>query len=255
MLNIDLSGKVAVVTGAGGQLGRTIARQFGDCGADVAVHYQKSKDKAEEVAADIRKMGRKAIAVQADITDGDSIGKMKEAIVKELGDPHIVITCAVAQYSPWAPVIDQPLKDYESQWKTCVLQNVLMAKAFIPAMIKRRGGRFIGINTECTMQCHAGQSAYISGKGGMNRVLRVLAKEVGEHQITVNEIAPGWMISDRQRDKGVKPSPEYEAHTALKRRGDDHDIARATAFLASDLAGFITGVYLPVCGGYVMPTI
>ncbi len=255
MLNLDLTGKVAVVTGAGGQLGRTIARALAECGADVAVHYQTSKPKADEVVRDITAKGRKAVAVQADITDEASVLAMRDAIAKALGDPHIVVAAAVAQYQPWAPVLEQPLKDYESQYRTCVLHNVLMAKAFLPAMIKRKSGRYIGINTECTMQCQPGQSAYISGKGGMNRVLRVLAREVGEHQITVNEIAPGWMISDRERDAGLKPHPDYEKHTALKRRGDDHDIASAVAFLASDHADFITGVYLPVCGGYVMPAI
>lgn len=255
MLNLDLSGKVALVTGAGGQLGRTIARALADCGADVAVHYQTSKPKADEVVRDIVAKGRKAVAVKADITDEASVNGMREEIAKALGDPHIVVACAVAQYQPWAHVLDQPLKDYESQWKTCVIQNVLLAKAFLPAMIKRKAGRYIGINTECTMRAEAGMSAYISGKGGMNRVLRVLAREVGEHQITVNEVAPGWMISDREREAGVKSHPDYEKPIALKRRGSDHDIASAVAFLASDHAGFITGVHLPVCGGYVMSAI
>jgi 3-oxoacyl-[acyl-carrier protein] reductase len=255
MLTLDLSGRTAVVTGAGGQLGRTIARTLVACGANVAVHYQSSAAKAEEVAADCRKAGRKAIAVRADVTDEASVNAMRDEIRKALGAPDIVVTAAVAQYQPWAPVLEQPLADYESQWRTCVIQNVLMAKAFLPAMIEAKRGRYIGINTECTMQCHPGQSAYVSGKGGMNRLLRVLAKEVGPYGVTVNEIAPGWMISDRERNAGLQPCPDYERHTALKRRGDDQDVAAAVAFLASDHADFITGVYLPVCGGYVMPAI
>ena len=75
------------------------------------------------------------------------------------------------------------------------------------------------------------------------------------HGITVNQVAPGWTISDRERKSGVKPSPDYTARVALNRRGTDQEIANAVAFLASDLAAFITGVYLPVCGGYVMPAI
>jgi 3-oxoacyl-[acyl-carrier protein] reductase len=130
-----------------------------------------------------------------------------------------------------------------------------MAKAFVPAMIERKWGRVIGINTECSMQNFPMQSAYVSGKRGMDGVLRVLAKEVGENQITVNQVAPGWTISDSVRASGTERQEEYEKKVPLKRRGTDQEIANVVAFLASDLASFITGAYIPVCGGSVMPGI
>jgi 3-oxoacyl-[acyl-carrier protein] reductase len=105
------------------------------------------------------------------------------------------------------------------------------------------------------MQNFPNQSAYVSGKRGMDGVLRVLAKEIGEHQITVNQVAPGWMISDKYRGTPEEIQPEYSANVPLKRRGYDQDIANAVAFLASDLAAFITGAYIPVSGGNVMPAI
>jgi 3-oxoacyl-[acyl-carrier protein] reductase len=83
----------------------------------------------------------------------------------------------------------------------------------------------------------------------------VLAKEVGAHGITVNQVAPGWTISDRDRRAKHEQQPEYEKTVALKRRGTDQEIANVVAFLASDLASFITGAYIPVCGGNVMPGI
>jgi 3-oxoacyl-[acyl-carrier protein] reductase len=89
----------------------------------------------------------------------------------------------------------------------------------------------------------------------MDGVYRVLAKEVGEHQITVNQIAPGWTISERERTNGIDESNDYIKNVPLKRRGTDQEIANAVAFLASDLASFITGAYIPVNGGNVMPTI
>jgi 3-oxoacyl-[acyl-carrier protein] reductase len=122
-------------------------------------------------------------------------------------------------------------------------------------MIKKKWGRVIAINTECSMQNFPTQSAYVSGKRGMDGVLRVLAREIGEHQITVNQVAPGWTISDRDRKKGTERQPEYEKSVALKRRGTEQEIANVVAFLASDLASFITGAYIPVCGGYIMPSI
>jgi 3-oxoacyl-[acyl-carrier protein] reductase len=135
------------------------------------------------------------------------------------------------------------------------MQNVFMAKTFIPYMIAKRAGRFIAINTECAMQNFSTQSAYAAGKRGMDGVLRVLAKEIGEHQITVNQVAPGWTISDTDRLSGNEINKGYSDSVPLKRRGTDQEIANVVAFLASDLASFITGAYIPVCGGNVMPAI
>jgi 3-oxoacyl-[acyl-carrier protein] reductase len=122
-------------------------------------------------------------------------------------------------------------------------------------MMKKGWGRIVAINTECAMQNFPTQSAYVSGKRGMDGVLRVLAREVGVHGITVNQVAPGWTISDRDRAAGTERQPEHEKKIPLGHRGEDVDIASAVAFLASDLARYITGVYLPVAGGNVMPTI
>jgi 3-oxoacyl-[acyl-carrier protein] reductase len=195
------------------------------------------------------------MAVQADITVLDSVLAMRDAVVAELGAADIIVNNAVIQCYPWHGVLEEDEASYDSQFRSCVLHNVFMAKAFVPGMVDRGKGRVIGINTECAMQCAPSQSAYVSGKRGMDGVLRVLAKEVGEHQVTVNQVAPGWMISDKYRGTPEESQPGYEASVPLKRRGEDQDIANAVAFLASDLAGFITGAYLPVCGGNVMPRI
>lgn len=253
-IQIDLSGHLAVVTGASGQLGRTMARTLAECGADIAVHYHRNKEQAEKVVREIDALGRRAIAVQADIASKESVDTMRDQIRAALGDPDIIVTNAVAQYS-WTTVLEQPLADYQSQYESCILQNVLMAQAFVPAMVAKGWGRVIAINTECAMQNFPTQSAYVSGKRGMDGVLRVLAKEVGPHQVTVNQVAPGWTISDRARSEGSEKQPGYEKDVPLRRRGTDQDIANSVAFLASDLAAYITGVYLPVCGGNVMPGI
>ena len=114
-----------------------------------------------------------------------------------LGAADIIVNNAVIQYN-WTSVLEQSPEDYESQFQSCVLHNVYMAQAFVPAMIESEWGRVISINTECSMQNFAGQSAYTSGKRGMDGVLRVLAKEVGAHGITVNQVAPGWTISEKR---------------------------------------------------------
>jgi 3-oxoacyl-[acyl-carrier protein] reductase len=253
-MKIDLAGKTALVTGATGELGRVIALTLANCGADVAVHYHRNKDNAERVKGGVLKLGRKAVIVQADISDQSAISAMREIVGRELGAPEIIVNNAVSQYK-WKQILEQDVADYEDQFRSCVLQNVLMAKAFVPSMIEKKYGRVIAINTECAVQNFPTQSAYVAGKRGMDGVLRVLAKEVGEHGITVNQVAPGWTISDRDRAANSERQPEYEKLVPLRRRGTDQDIANAVAFLASDLAGFISGVYLPVSGGSVMPGI
>lgn len=255
MVNIDLSGKTALVTGATGQLGRVMVRKLAEAGADVILVYQHNAERAEAFAADIRaKYGVKAYHASCDVGKLDSVMAMREKIEREFALPDIVVTAAVAQY-PWKEVLDQPTEDYESQFLTCVMQNVNMAKAFVPHMKEQNYGKYVGINTECAMRCAVTESAYDAGKRGMDGVLRVLAKEVGKYQITVNEVAPGWTISDNDRINHTERSATYEAGVPLNRRGTDEEIANAVLFLASDLSSFITGAYLPVCGGAEMPAI
>lgn len=250
MLNIDLTGKIAVVTGGSGNLGRVICRTLAACGADVCVHYNGSREKAERVAQEIRGMGRRAMAAQADVGDLASVLALRDRVAAELGQPDIIVNNAVAQYK-WTSVLEQDTADFDSQYRTCVLHNVNMAKAFVPHMQVQRWGRVIAINTERAMQDFPGQGAYAAGKRGQDGVLRALCVEVAGDNVTVNQVAPGWM---RTEDWLANPEDDsaYIARVPMHRRGDDQDIANAVAFFASDLAGFVTGAILPVAGGYAM---
>lgn len=254
-LPIDLSGQVALITGATGQLGRVMARTLARCGADVALHYNASRERAESLQAEIQALGVRALAIRADVTDLASVQGMAATVNASLGGPNIVVACAVSQVHPWSSVLEEAPADYEDQFRSCVMQNVHLAKVFIPAMIARGRGRYIGINTECAMQCAPTQSAYAAGKRGMDGLLRVLAREVGRHQITVNQVAPGWTVSEQDRERGTEHNEGYSSTVPLGRRGTDQEVANVVAFLASDLAAFITGAFIPVCGGNVMPSI
>lgn len=252
MINIDLSNKIAVVTGASGALGRVMVRTLAQAGADVAINYHQNKAMAQTLLDEVQGLGRRGITVQADVTDQTSVLTMRDTVTEALGAADIIVNNAVIQYD-WVSVLEQDAADYESQFQSCVLHNVFMAKAFVPAMKAQGWGRVIGINTECAMQNFVNQSAYVSGKRGMDGVMRILAKEVGDHGITVNQVAPGWTISDSSTEG--EGDEAYTSKVPMQRRGTDQEIANAVVFLASDLASYITGVYLPVCGGNVMPTI
>ncbi|MBQ4466401.1 MAG: SDR family oxidoreductase [Oscillospiraceae bacterium] len=254
MLELDLNGKTALVTGASGELGRVIARTLAECGADVAVHYNGSRERAEQTAQSVRALGRRALIVQADVTDADSVQAMQQTIRAELGVTDLIVANAVIQYR-WTSILEQDLADFQSQFDSCAMQTVHLAKAFLPDMIAQHYGRFVAINTECAAMAEAGVGAYTAGKRALDGIVRVLAKEVGCHGITVNQVAPGWTISERDRTDHTEEAPDYDKTVPLGHRGTDQDIANMTAFLLSDLAKFTTGAYIPVSGGRVMPAI
>jgi len=254
MLQIDLSGKVVLLTGASGQLGRVMARTLAACGADMILHYFTDTASIERVKRDVEALGRRVVDVQADVSCEPGVRTISEKAEETLGMPDIVIINAVQQIHPWSVVTEESIEDYESQFRTCVLQTVLLAKAFTPALRAKGWGRIIGINTECSMQMFETYSAYVAGKRGMDGVLRVLAREIGQYGITVNQVAPGWTLSERDQTKPADDA-KYRENVPLRRRGTDQEVANVVAFLASNLSSFVHGAFVPVCGGNVMPTI
>jgi len=253
-MKLDLSGKTALVTGATGQLGRVMARTLASCGADVVIHYLHNAKKARELQTEIEILGKKALIVQADVTDELSTLTMSRVVLDAFGKLDVVVANAVSGV-PRKSILEQDPVDYLNQFESCVLQSVYLAKAFVPQMIEMGSGRIIGINTECAMLLDPNVSAYSIAKRAMDGIYRTLAKEVGEHQITVNQVAPGWTISERDRENHTERQEAYEQLVPLRRRGTDQEIGNVVAFLASDLASFITGAFIPVNGGIIMPSI
>jgi len=252
-MTINLKGKTALITGASGQLGRVMARTLASCNANVAIHYSQNKEVADSLVEEIKNLGLGSwvMAVQADITKEASVNQMRDTIQENLGHTDIVVNNAVIQYE-WTTILEQDIADFSSQFEACTMQSVFTAKAFLPEMIKKKSGRFIGINTECSALCNANSGAYAAAKRGMDGLYRVLAKEVGPNGITVNQVSPGWTISDRDRENGTEIAPHYSEKIPLGRRGTDQEIANVVLFLASDLSSYVTGVNIPVCGGAVM---
>jgi 3-oxoacyl-[acyl-carrier protein] reductase len=251
---IDLHGRIALVTGATGQLGRVMVEALAAYGADVAIHYRSDQTFAEALAAKVAANGRRALTVQADIMDGAAIAAMGATIRAGLGEPDVVVLNAVSHGASFLPIMESPPSFFVDQFTSCTMQAVHLAHTFAPAMRARKSGRFIGISSDCAHQLHAREGAYSAAKRGMDGIFRTLAKELGPDGITVNQVAPGWTISERSR-AAPDDDADYIKRVPLRRRGTDQEIAAAVAFLASDLAGFITGLWLPVTGGTAMPGI
>ena len=130
MLDLDLKGRIAVVTGASGELGRSIARTLADCNARVVLHYLNGEARATQLREEIQSTGGEAITIQADVSNKESVFNLRDQVRSKLGPADIIVNNAVQQYE-WTSVLNQEEEDYESQFKTCVIHNVLMAKAFM----------------------------------------------------------------------------------------------------------------------------
>ena len=256
---IDLAGKLAVITGATGGVGRDIVRTLAEAGADVAIGYGKNAQYAEQLRDEvIQKYGVRAMAVQNDVTDEASTLAMRDAIRTELGDPDI---CVLAPMVPceWKLIMDQDMDTYVEQFMGFAGHAIAMSHAFIPHMQEQKWGRMIVINTECAEQLFTYQSAYAATKRAMDGVCRVLAREVGPDNITVNQIGPGWVVTellplDEDACNWCQDFP-YLSRVPLKKRPTSRDIANAVLFFASDMADCITGEFMMVNGGNIMTTI
>jgi len=253
-LQMDLSGKIALITGASGQLGRTMAKLMAQSGAKIALHYFQNQDQATQVQAEIIQLGGEAILVQANAHESSSVIHAVNFVLNTWGTIDILVLNAVSQYT-WKPLLEQPPEDYLDQFHSTVMQAVHFCKAVAPTMVEKKQGRIIAINTECTQQCFPSQSAYVAGKRGLDGVMRVLARELGPSGITVNQVAPGWTESEKDQGVVTDSHRSYSQGVPLRRRGTDREVAQAVVFLASDLSSFTTGAILPVSGGNVMPTV
>jgi 3-oxoacyl-[acyl-carrier protein] reductase len=251
-LAIDLAGHVALVTGASGELGRPIARTLSACGAKVAIHYHTDGERAQQLCGELTARGTPSCIISGDVADLNDVSAMRQKIEKALGPVDIVVNNAVTWFEK-APVVAQHAAQFDRVFRSSVLQAWATAKVFSEPMIARRWGRIISLGTEVTSQALIDRAPYTAAKCAMDGVMRSLARELGEYNITVNQVAPGWVITDKDRKDRDEVQPEYERGVPLRRRGYDQDVANLVAFLASDLAGFLTGVRVPVCGGNVMP--
>lgn len=244
---LNLTGKVALVTGGSRGIGRAISLRLAELGADVAVNYQGRADAAQEVVAQIEAMGRKAISVQADVRHPDAAESMIKQVIEGLGGVHIIVNNAGItrdnlmmrmKESDWDDVIDINLKG---------AFNVI--KAAQRPLMKGRYGRIINITSVSGIGGNAGQANYASAKAGMIGLTKSVAKELGSRGITCNAVAPGYVPTDLTADLPKELLEQAIKLTPLGRLGTAQDIANAVAFFADESSGFITGQVLSVDGG------
>ncbi|MBX7214462.1 MAG: 3-oxoacyl-[acyl-carrier-protein] reductase [Thermoflexales bacterium] len=247
---MKLENKIALVTGASRGIGRAIALDLAARGATVAVNYNASAAAAQEVVDAITAAGGRAMAIQADVSRFEAA----QALVKAVTDAYGRLDILVNNAGTTRDMLLMSMK--EEDWDHVVaadLKSVFnCCKAASRGLIRQRSGRIVNITSVVGLAGQAGQTNYAAAKAGVIGFTKSLAKELGSRGITVNCVAPGFIptaltevLTPEQKDAAIKATP-------LGRFGTPEDVAHAVSFLASDLAGYITGAVLSVDGGLVM---
>ena len=248
---IDLSGKTALVTGGSRGLGAAMCRSLARAGAAVVVHYETASGRAEAVAQEIQRAGGKAAVVGADFHDEATAGKAIEEAQRLLGPLDVVVNNA-GREEALGPALELGWRDYEGIFELNVRSAYLTSRAAAPHMRRRRWGRIVNILSMAAHSNPKSMAAYSTAKAALGAFTRALAVELGPDGITVNAVSPGWIPVERHGPGTLPGRIATAQRTPLGHLGTPEDVANAVTFLASDLAGFITGVEIPVCGGVQM---
>ncbi len=245
----SFAGKIALVTGASQGIGRACALELAAQGATVAL-AARNVEKLEAVAAEIAAAGGAAKAFALDISSEESIKAAAKAILAEFGAVHILVNNAGITKDGLA--LRMKLADFDDVLRTNLTGAFLLTQAVISGMMKARWGRVLNITSVVGEIGAAGQANYAASKAGLIGLTKSLAREFASRGITVNAIAPGFIQTAMTDELSEAQKAAILAQIPLARYGADADIAAAVAFLASDLAGYITGHTLDVNGGMYM---
>jgi 3-oxoacyl-[acyl-carrier protein] reductase len=246
----ELTGKVAVVTGASKGIGAGIAKGLAAAGAAVVVNYASSKEGAERVVAEITGKGGKAIAVHGNVAEAKDVQRLFEEAKKAFGSLDVLVNNAgVFEFSPLEAVTET---EFHREFNINVLGTILATrealKYFGPA-----GGSVINLSSVAGVKAIPNSVVYSATKGAVNAITRVLANELGARKIRVNAIAPGPVETEGIHELGILGSDfekQMVAETPLGRIAQPVDIARIAVFLASDSSGWLTGDIIAASGGY-----
>jgi len=249
---IDLTGKVALITGAGRGIGKAIAIALAQAGADVCV-TARTETQIQETAAEIRKMGHKALAISGDATDENVVPDIVARTVAELGGLHILINNAGMDLPK--PLMATDCGEYDRIMDTNVKSIFMFTKAAAAHFITQKYGRIVNVASVAAFIAAPGQAIYHASKAAVAHLTKATAIELARYNINVNAVAPGWirtdLISHLLGDEAMLA--KYVKGIPLRRLGETADVAPQVVFLCSDFASYMTGSVVVIDGGIMIP--
>ncbi|HCW7389937.1 TPA: 3-oxoacyl-[acyl-carrier-protein] reductase [Staphylococcus aureus] len=242
--------KSALVTGASRGIGRSIALQLAEEGYNVAVNYAGSKEKAEAVVEEIKAKGVDSFAIQANVADADEVKAMIKEVVSQFGSLDVLVNNAgITRDNLLMRMKEQELDDVIDTNLKGVFNCIQKAT---PQMLRQRSGAIINLSSVVGAVGNPGQANYVATKAGVIGLTKSAARELASRGITVNAVAPGFIVSDMTDALSDELKEQMLTQIPLARFGQDTDIANTVAFLASDKAKYITGQTIHVNGGMYM---
>jgi NAD(P)-dependent dehydrogenase (short-subunit alcohol dehydrogenase family) len=245
-------GKAALITGSGRGIGRAMALTFAKAGADICVN-DVNLDAAEETAEEIRRLGRKAIAVKADVGDPDEVDAMVGRTIVELGGVHILVNNA-GIVDQAVPTIESDVARWDEVFRVIVRGTYLCCRSAGKWMVENRTGKVVNISSVAALTGLAPRPAYVPAKGAIIDLTHTLAVEWAPYGINVNCICPGFTLTPLSQEAFRRAGADLAKvgqNVPMGRLAEPQDIADATLFLASEQARYICGAVLPVDGGWL----
>lgn len=242
-----LQGKKALVTGASRGIGRAIALRIAQAGADVAVLYAANADAAEETCTAIRALGRNALAIACDVSNGEAAADAVRATIQQLGGLDILVNNAGITRDTLLPMMKA--EDFTGVIDTNLTGAWHMIRHACRQMIRQRSGRIINISSVVGLRGNPGQANYAAAKAGLIGLTKSVARELATRGITCNAVAPGFIDTDMVKKMQPEHLAAALAQVPLNRIGTPEDVAGLVAFLSGPEASYITGCVIPVDGG------
>jgi glucose 1-dehydrogenase len=250
---IDLSGRVALITGASRGIGRGCAMEMAKAGADVVVNYNQHPEDAAEVVGQVEKLGRRAVAIKANVGERPAVDRLVRTALDQFGKIDILVNNAYRSIRK--PFLDLTDEDVEATWAVSLWGVFRCSQAVARHMVERRqGGKIIVISSVLSFIPIPTSLAYNTAKAGINQMAHTMATELAPHRIHVNVIEPGWTDTPGERQFATEEQiQEGGKKLPLGRLGRSDEIGKMATFLASDAADYITGGCFRVDGGVWLP--